>query len=107
MDKLRSESNWDTDALNAWDEALKRRDEDNNLLKQFSMEDQKKANELEARRKNLQTEVLKRKELVTKMAAELTNYEMVLDRTSRQIYVVFSYFLFSFLLRLQVRRFRR
>lgn len=85
LEKLKSESVWDEEALNAWEEALNRRDDDNNLLKKYSMEDQKKANELEARRMNLQTEVVKRKELITKMSAELINYEMMLDRTSKEI----------------------
>lgn len=87
LEKLKAESTWDNDALNAWEEALKRRDEDNYVLKHFSLEDQKKANDLEARRQNLQMELIKRQELVTKVSADLKNYELVLDRTGKKFTV--------------------
>lgn len=86
VEKLKAESSWDGDALCAWEEALKKRDEDNELLKKFSKEDQRKANELEARRQNLQVEVGKRRQLVEKLSADLNSYEQILDRTGRWRY---------------------
>lgn len=83
VEKLKAESAWDEDALSAWEDALKKRDEDNELLKQFSKEDQRKANELEARRQNLQVEVGKRRQLVQKLSADLNSYEQILERTGR------------------------
>lgn len=82
LEKLKSDSTWDTDAIQGWEEALKKRDEDNELLKQFSAEDQKRANDLEARRQNLQMEAVKKEALVIKLAAELTTHELILERTS-------------------------
>ncbi|KAJ8979530.1 hypothetical protein NQ317_017678 [Molorchus minor] len=56
-EKLKQETDWDVEALAAWEEALKKRDEDNELIKKFSQEDERKYNELEARRQLLQLEV--------------------------------------------------
>lgn len=81
MEKIRAESSWDGEALEAWEESLKRRDGDNDLLKQLSREDERHASELEAKRKALQLEVIKRQEMVHKMASDVMNYESILDRT--------------------------
>lgn len=81
MEKIRAESSWDGEALEAWEESLKRRDGDNDLIKQLSREDERQANELEAKRKTLQMEVAKRQEMVHKMASDVMNYESILERT--------------------------
>lgn len=85
MEKMKSEACWDAEALQAWEESLKKRDEDNELLKNFTKEDQRRANELEAKRQNLQMEVVKRRDMVQKMCAELVNYEQVLERTGKML----------------------
>lgn len=83
MEKIKSETSWDNEALKAWEESLKKRDEDNELLKRFSQEDERKAKELEAKRQNMQMEVINRKQTLAKSISDLTNYEQILERTGK------------------------
>lgn len=90
-EKLKSETEWDAEALKAWEETLKKRDDDIELIKKFSMEDARKYNELEARRQLLQVESDKKRKLLTKMVSELRNNEMIIDRTGVYKYLIFIY----------------
>lgn len=83
IEKLKTEQAWDAEALKAWEGSSKKRDEDNELLKKFSKEDEKRARELEAQRLNLQVDCNKRKQMVQTMVAELTNYEQIMERTGK------------------------
>ncbi|XP_044268674.1 GRIP and coiled-coil domain-containing protein 2-like [Tribolium madens] len=83
LDKLKSETDWDSEALKAWEESLKKRDDDNELIKKFSKQDDRKYNELEARRQNLEVEFANRKQTIDKMVSDLINYERVLERTGK------------------------
>ncbi|KRT79949.1 hypothetical protein AMK59_8239 [Oryctes borbonicus] len=83
LEKLKAETAWDEEALKAWDDSLKKRDDDNEILKKFSKTDERKLNDLEAKRKNLQMEVVAKKGTVARMVAEITNYEQILERTSK------------------------
>ncbi|KAF2896034.1 hypothetical protein ILUMI_10127 [Ignelater luminosus] len=83
MEKIKSETSWDNEALKAWEESLHKRDEDNELLKKFSQEDERKAKELEAKRQNMQVEVTNRKQTLAKLIGDLTNYEQILERTGK------------------------
>ncbi|VEN53385.1 unnamed protein product, partial [Callosobruchus maculatus] len=76
---------WDTEALKAWDESLKKRDDDTDILKKFSREDELRYNELEARRLILQTECLTKRETIKRIAAESHSYDMVIERSGKVI----------------------
>lgn len=80
-EKLKTETDWDAEALIAWEETLKKRDDDIELVKKFSIEDARKYNELEARRQLLQVESDKKKKTLAKTIGELRNNEMIIDRT--------------------------
>ncbi|CAH1955933.1 unnamed protein product [Acanthoscelides obtectus] len=84
-DQLKAEMEWDTEALKGWEEALRKRDDDNGILKKFSREDEMRYNELEARRLILQSECLTKRETVKRIAAESHSYEMVIDRSGKAI----------------------
>lgn len=81
LEKLKSETDWDSEALKAWEETLKKRDDDNELLKKFSKQDDRKYHELEAKRQNLEVEYTSRKQTMDKMVCDLINYERILERT--------------------------
>lgn len=83
IDKIKKGTFWDEEALKAWEESLKKRDDDNNMLKQFSKQDEKKFLELEAKRASLQIEYMQRQKTVAKMVNDLVNYESVLERTGK------------------------
>ena len=83
LNTLKSETEWDTEALKAWEESLQKRDDDNELIKKFSKQDYRKYNELEAKRQNLELEFASRKQTIQKMVCDLTNYERMLERTGR------------------------
>ncbi|XP_060519727.1 coiled-coil domain-containing protein 39 [Cylas formicarius] len=85
VDKMKSETGWDLEALKAWEESLKKRDEDNELIKKFSREDERKFNELEARRQNLQTEYDAKNAAVQNLVGELHSCEMIVERTGKAI----------------------
>ncbi|KAJ8951833.1 hypothetical protein NQ318_019808 [Aromia moschata] len=84
-EKLKRETDWDSEALSAWEEALRKRDDDNELMKKFSHEDERKYNELEARRQNLQADCDRGRGVVEKMVSELRNCEMIVERTGNRI----------------------
>ncbi|XP_017776872.1 PREDICTED: coiled-coil domain-containing protein 39-like [Nicrophorus vespilloides] len=83
LEKIQSEVTWDNEAMKAWEDSLKKRDEDNEYLKKFSVEDQRKAIEMEAKRQNLQVEVSDRKAMLAKMDVDVKNYEQILLRTGK------------------------
>lgn len=83
MELMKSEATWDTEALIGWDDALRKRDGDNELLIKFAEEDDRIMKELESRRQMLCLEVINRKKLIEKMVAECLNYEQVLDKTGK------------------------
>ncbi|XP_063902797.1 coiled-coil domain-containing protein 39 [Zophobas morio] len=83
LNTLKSETEWDTEALKAWEESLQKRDDDNELIKKFSKQDYRKYNELEAKRQNLELEFASRKQTIQKMVCDLTNYERMLERTGK------------------------
>ncbi|CAH0557111.1 unnamed protein product [Brassicogethes aeneus] len=85
MDRLKAETDWDEAALNAWEESLKKRDDDNELIKKFSQEDERKYNELECRRQALQNDCLTRANTIAKLIADIQNYELVMERTGKMI----------------------
>lgn len=81
MDRIKQETGWDIEALKAWEEALKKRDDDNELIKKFSKEDERKFNDLEARRQFLQGEFDSKTIAVNKMVCDLHSCEMIIERT--------------------------
>lgn len=97
LEKLKAETAWDEEALKAWEDSLKKRDDDNELLKRFSKEDERRVNELEAKRRNLQMEVVSKKETVARMVAEITNYEQILERTGNLRLLIKSH-IFAFII---------
>ncbi|XP_018561300.1 coiled-coil domain-containing protein 39-like [Anoplophora glabripennis] len=84
-EKLKTETEWDAEALKAWEETLKKRDDDIELVKKFSTEDARKYNDLEARRQLLQVESDRKRKALLKIVAELRNNEMVIDRTGKAL----------------------
>lgn len=80
VERLKAETSWDAEALRAWEEALRKRDEDNELLKRFAKEDEKKIKELEVKRGNLQTEVVEKRKCVDKVVTDVANQEQVLEK---------------------------
>lgn len=84
-EKLKMETKWDEEALNAWEESLKKRDDDNELLKKFTLQDQIRYNELEVRRKILKTEYTAKNETLAKISSNINNYKNVITRTDKQI----------------------
>lgn len=81
MDRIKQETGWDIEALKAWEETLKKRDDDNELIKKFSKEDERKFNDLEARRQVLQVEFDSKTTTVNKMVCDLHSCEMIIERT--------------------------
>lgn len=81
IEKLKGETSWDSEALNAWEEALKKRDEDNELLQKFAKEDERKIHDLEAKRRNLQGEVVEKRKCVDRIVTEITSREQVVEKT--------------------------
>lgn len=81
METMKGNTSLDNDALNEWEEALKKKDEDNELLKKFSKEDERKVKELEIKRQNMQVEVINKRKMVAKMVDDIVNYEKVIQKT--------------------------
>lgn len=81
MEKIKSEMSWDAEALKAWEESLNKRDEESELLKKYTKEDDAKMNELEARRKITEGELRDREKCIAQMFTEITNYEQMLERS--------------------------
>lgn len=80
MEKLKAESLWDTEALEAWEDTLKKRDEDNERLKKFTQEDERKMSEMEAKRRNCQMDLISRKKIFDQMVTEIMNFEQITER---------------------------
>ncbi|KAF5275674.1 hypothetical protein FQA39_LY06786 [Lamprigera yunnana] len=83
MEKKKLEANWDNEALKAWEESLKKRDEDTQILKKFSQEDEKKAKDLEIKRQNLQSEIVLQTKILNRVVGDVANYELIIERVGR------------------------
>uniref|UniRef100_A0A6P7GYN5 Coiled-coil domain-containing protein 39 n=1 Tax=Diabrotica virgifera virgifera TaxID=50390 RepID=A0A6P7GYN5_DIAVI len=82
-DKLKAEMDWDAEALKAWDEALKKRDEDIELLRKFFQDDDRRFNHLEARRQHLQNELGIMRKKIARIAATSDNCEQMIQRSGK------------------------
>ncbi|KAG5864259.1 hypothetical protein JTB14_019631 [Gonioctena quinquepunctata] len=82
-DHLKTEMIWDAEALKAWEESLKKRDDDIELLKKFTKEDELRYNELEAKRQHLQDDLAAKKMKVAKLAASVSNYGLIIERSGK------------------------
>ncbi|XP_076271047.1 coiled-coil domain-containing protein 39-like [Rhynchophorus ferrugineus] len=85
VDKIKQETGWDIEALKAWEESLKKRDEDNELIKKCSKEDERRFNELDAKRQLLQKEFDNKSSQISKLACDLDSAEMIIERTGKAI----------------------
>lgn len=83
VDRIKQETGWDIEALKAWEEALNKRDDDNELIKKFSKEDERRFNKLEARRQFLQSEYDAKNLTISKMVCDLHSCEMIIERTGK------------------------
>lgn len=84
-DQLRAEMDWDTEAMKAWEEALKKRDDDIEMVCKHSKEDEIWFNELEAKRQHLQYECVEMRRKAAKLASETINYELIIERSGKVI----------------------
>ncbi|CAG9840049.1 unnamed protein product [Diabrotica balteata] len=82
-DKLKAEMDWDAEALKAWEEALKKRDEDIELLRKFFQDDDRRFNHLEARRQHLQNELGIMRRKIARIAATSDNCEQMIQRSGK------------------------
>ncbi|CAG9859183.1 unnamed protein product [Phyllotreta striolata] len=82
-EKLRVEMGWDEEALRAWNESLKKRDDDIGLLKKFFKDDDRRFNEMEARRKHLKGCLVSVKEKMEKIASNYHNAEQMVERSGK------------------------
>ncbi|CAH1133222.1 unnamed protein product [Ceutorhynchus assimilis] len=85
VDRIKQETGWDIEALKGWEEALKKRDNDNELFKKVSKEDERRFNELEAKRQLLQAEYDWKHQAIGKIVCELKSCEMIIERTGKAI----------------------
>ncbi|KAF5307787.1 hypothetical protein FQR65_LT06659 [Abscondita terminalis] len=83
VEKKKLETDWDNEALKAWEETLKKRDEDTELLVKFSKLDAKRAKDLEIKMQNLRTEITNRSITLNKVISDVTNYELIIDGISK------------------------
>lgn len=81
--QLQTEMDWDSKALQAWEETLKKRDEDNELIQKFSKEDEMRFNLLEAKRQHLQGVLTDMKAKTTKISSTAHNCELILQRSGK------------------------
>lgn len=79
-EKKQKETKWDCEALEAWKNAIKKRDDDTEVLKKFEHEDEKRLLELENQRLMAEKEVQRRQELLKKVIMEIKLNESVLKR---------------------------
>lgn len=82
-DQLQNEMDWDSKALQAWEETLKKRDEDNNLIQKFSKDDEMRYNLLEAKRQHLQFVLTDMKAKAAKISSNAYNRELILERSGK------------------------
>ncbi|XP_066261629.1 coiled-coil domain-containing protein 39-like [Euwallacea similis] len=85
VDRIKQETGWDIEALKAWEEALKKRDDDNELIQKFSKEDERRFSGLEARRAFLQGEYDSKNLILGKMVCDLHSCDMIIERTGKAI----------------------
>lgn len=83
-DQLQNEMDWDSKALKAWEETLKKRDEDNELIQKFSKEDEMRFNLLEAKRQHLQGVLADMRTKVAKISSSAYNCELILERSGKK-----------------------
>lgn len=80
LDKLKLSVKWDEKTIEVLETQVSRKMDDNELLKKFSNEDQKRANELEIKRMRLREEEIARRQLVVRVANEIECAELTLGR---------------------------
>lgn len=80
LDKLKISVKWDEKTIENLEEKVLKKTDDNELLKKFSKEDQKRAHELEIKRRRLREEELARKQLVVRIANEIECLQLSLGR---------------------------
>lgn len=86
-DQLQNEMDWDSKALQAWDETLKKRDEDNDLIQKFSKDDEMRYNLLEAKRQHLQLVMTDMRAKAAKISSNACNRELILERSGKIFFI--------------------
>lgn len=97
-DQLQNEMDWDSKALKAWEETLKKRDEDNDLIQKFSKEDDMRFNLLEAKRQHLQEFLTEMRMKAAKISSSAHNCELILERSGKTTLSVLNKSRFSVML---------
>lgn len=90
-DQLQNEMDWDSKALKAWEETLKKRDEDNDLIQKLSKEDEMRFNTLEAKRQHLQGVLTDSRAKGAKVYSNAYNCERMLERSGERCKSFFIY----------------
>lgn len=80
LNELKKSVTYDKEALDLWENALAKSQDDNSVIKKFSQKDLHKAQELELRRQKLQVELLQRRDTQAKVVSELFEMEANLDK---------------------------
>lgn len=80
MDKLKVSVKWNEETVEDVEKTIIKKDEDNEIIKRFSKEDTKKADDLEMKRKRLRDEEISRRQLVTRIANEIENLHLTIGR---------------------------
>lgn len=82
IDEMSSEMHWMKHALIEWMQAMEQGNQTNSLIAKYCKNDQKRADELDMRRRKLQTDILKNSQLLVDLCDEQTSLEQSLDRTA-------------------------
>lgn len=96
---------WDSEALKAWDEALKKRDEDIELLRKFFKDDDRKFNQLEARRQHLKAELVSVQEKIEKIASNYHNAEQMVERSGKMKFLNFTFLHYGYFIAFSINFF--
>ncbi|GLV39082.1 uncharacterized protein CBL_06133 [Carabus blaptoides fortunei] len=80
IDKLKMSIEWDEQTIEEWEKVLKKKKEDNDIIKRFSEEDKKKLKDLELKRQRLQEDEYSRRQLIIRTSNELDSMELILAR---------------------------
>ncbi|XP_046426078.1 coiled-coil domain-containing protein 39 [Neodiprion fabricii] len=83
LEELKKNAKFDKDQLVQWEEALRRGQEDNQLIERYMKTDSQKFKELELRRQKLQTQVECCRQTVVTAVNGVFEMENVMDRTAR------------------------
>lgn len=85
LEKLKLSVKWDENVIDILEDAIAKKDEDNEVIVKYSKEDRRRVEELEMKRKRLREEELARRQLVIRTANEIDCLELTLGRNG-QIY---------------------